>query len=523
MPKTFYISTPIYYVNAPPHMGHAYTDIVADVLARYHRTLGDDVFFLTGTDEHGAKIARAAEKNKEEVENFVRREREAFKKLVSTINLSNSDFIATSDRERHFPGATKLWKLLEQSGDIYKDSYEGLYCLGHEAFVMEKDLVDGKCVDHEETPQLLKEENYFFRLSKYSEEIKKQIISERLIILPKERQNEILSLLDEGLKDVSFSRPSKDISWGVPVPGDQTQTMYVWCDALANYISALGYGGEEANFIKYWPANVHVLGKDILRFHAAIWPAMLLSAKLPLPRTILVHGLIQAGGRKMSKTLGNVIDPFHIIEKYGADAFRYYLTREIPIFNDGEFTTEKFHEAYEANLVNGLGNYVRRVSTMVRDYFENKLERPSESVIASVPMKESAVDFLKLEDGAPRKVEYFSIPYVVERMVWPKYHEAMEAYELNRAADVVFSLLKKLDRYVEDYKPFKLIKEDKEKARAVLWNLSFGTAALAKMLSPFLPETSDKIFKILGITDPKESEFGSFQFMEHPPLFPRKE
>lgn len=505
----FYITTPIYYVNAPPHLGHAYADVLSDVLARYHRLLGDEVFFLTGTDEHGANVVRAAERSHKEVSVFVREGREIFKKLAKSFLLSNDDFIFTSDDKRHWPGAEALWKKLAASGDIYKGTYRGLYCLGHEAFITEKDLEDGKCRDHGEAPQLIEEENYFFRLSKYGEEIKKRIHSGELQILPEGRKSEILSLLAEGLKDISFSRPAKDISWGIPVPGDHTQTMYVWCDALSNYLSALGYGsGDESNFFRFWPANVHIIGKDILRFHAAFWPAMLLSAGIDLPKTILVHGLIQVGGRKMSKTLGNVVDPFDLVERYGAEPVRYFLSRELPVFGDGQFSEEKFREVYEGNLVNGVGNCVRRVSTMIRNNFAGRIERPSEQSIEKVPLKKGDVD-------------YVSVPYFVDHIVWPEYHKAMGTFEPNRAADAAFNLVKELDGYVQRYEPFKLVKTDQEKARAVLWNLAYGAVSLAWMLSPFLPETASKILNIFGAERDRESEWKIFEVKDSPPLFPR--
>ncbi|MEK7162346.1 MAG: methionine--tRNA ligase, partial [Patescibacteria group bacterium] len=471
----FYITTPIYYVNAPPHLGHAITSILADIVARYHRLSGKEVFFLTGTDEHGAKILRASERAGREVSSFVAEIRESFRNLSPALNLSNDDFIYTPDRKRHWPGAQKLWQKLKEAGDIYKGKYKGFYCVGHEAFVTEKDLVNGKCADHDEKPQLIEEDNYFFRLSKYTAEIKRRIESKELLILPESRRNEVLALMEGGLKDVSFSRPSQDISWGIPVPGDESQTMYVWCDALSNYISALGYGSEdETKFLKFWPADIHFIGKDILRFHAAIWPGMLLSAGLLLPRALLVTGMIQVGGRKMSKTLGNVVDPFELVEHFGADAVRYYLSREVPVFDDGDFTHEKFSRAYEGNLVNGLGNYVQRISTMVRNYFDSRLEKPAEEEILKVPLKKG-------------EVEYVSVPYFIEKVVFPEYQKSMDNLELNRASDAVFRLLKELDGYVQHYEPFHLIETDKEKTRVVLWNLAYGAVSLAWFLTPFLP------------------------------------
>ncbi len=519
----FYITTPIYYVNSTPHLGHAYTGVISDIIARYHVSLAEKTFFLTGTDEHGAKNVRAAEAAGKEVSEFVKKKREVFINLAKALNLSNSDFIFTSDQKRHWPGAQKLWNELSENGDIYKGLYKGLYCIGHEAFVTEKDLIDGKCSDHNEVPEYIEEENYFFRLSKYNAEIKKKIESGELSILPGTRKNEILSLLEEGLRDVSFSRPSRDISWGIPVPGDAMQTMYVWCDALTNYITALGYGSEdESKFTEFWPADLHVMGKEILRFHAAIWPAMLISANLPLPKTILVHGLIQSGGRKMSKTLGNVVDPFRIIEKYGAESLRYYLSREIPLFSDGDFTEEKFIEAYDGNLSNGIGNYARRVSTMIKNYFSSELSRPDDGVLASVPMHKKTT-FFNSEDRSPSiELEYFSVSYFIEHSILPKYHTHMKEYDINSAANLVFALLGELDGYVQANEPFKLIKTDPEKTKAVLWNLAYGLATIARMLLPFMPNTSAKIFDMLSI-GAAESSWKKFVVKDIPPLFPRLE
>src|SRR3989338_2326616 len=366
----FYITTAIDYVNAKPHIGHAIEKIQADVLARFHRQKGDEVWFLTGTDEHGAKIARAAQAAGKDPKDFVDDGAGHFKDLKKALNLSWDDFIRTSSQKRHWPGAQKLWLKLFEAGDLYKKSYKGLYCVGHEAFITEKDLVDGKCRDHQTAPELIEEENWFFRLSKYSDKIKSVIESGELKIIPESRENEILSLIRQGLEDVSFSRPRKDLSWGIPVPNDPEHTMYVWCDALTNYITAIGYGQEQnieiskyRNFEYWWPADLHIIGKDILRFHTAIWPGMLLSAGLPLPKAIFVHGFITVEGQKMSKTIGNVIAPVEQ-KKPGTDPVRYYLLREIPSYEDGDFSYKKFEERYNGDLANGIGNLVARVTTI---------------------------------------------------------------------------------------------------------------------------------------------------------------
>lgn len=507
MQKKFYLTTAIDYVNGAPHIGHAVQKVWADIIARYHRLLGEKVWFLTGTDEHGANVVRTAASAGKSPKELADENSAKFRNFKEALNLSWDDFIRTSDEARHWPGVQEFWKRLTEAGDIYKSDYRGLYCLGHEAFITEKDLVDGKCKLHGREPEAINEENYFFRLSKYSGEIKERIRSGELQILPESRKNEILSLLEEGLEDVSFSRPSKDISWGVPVPGDATQTVYVWAEALINYLSAVGYGRND-DWQGWWPADLHVFGKDNLRFHAAIWPGMLMSAKLSLPRMLLCHGFIQVGGRKMSKTLGNVVDPFEIVKNFGTDALRYYFSREITIFEDGDFTEERFKETYEANLVNGLGNYVRRVATMIKNDFGGQLERPAQEKIDSTPLQKG-------------ELEYVSVPYFTDHVAWPEYHRAMENFEINRAADITFNLIKELDGYVQRYEPFKLVKTDQEKARAVLWNLAYGAVSLAWMLSPFLPETSGKILDIFGAEGERESEWKRFVVKDRPPLFPR--
>ena len=509
--EKFYITTAIDYVNAAPHLGHALEKIQADVIARYQRLLAKDVFFLTGTDEHGAKVARAAQAQGENPEEFADEISENFRNLIKELNISNNDFIRTSDKKRHWPGAEAFWKKLAAKGDIYKGNYKGLYCLGCEAFITKKDLVDGKCRWHgSQELEEINEENYFFKLSAYQKEIKKAIVSGELKIIPESRKNEVLSLIEEGLEDVSFSRPAKDIPWGIPVPGDKTQTMYVWADALTNYISALGYGSaNEKKFEKYWPADIHVIGKDILRFHALIWPGMLISTGFDLPKTLFVHGHITMAGKRMSKTSGNVIDPFDLMNRYGVDALRYYLSREISVTEDGDLTEEKFKESYNANLANGLGNCVSRVLKMAVDYFGGLIKKPEETLLAQIPFKKS-------------EKEFFSVPYVFDKFIWPEYQKHMDNLELNKAMDIVWSAISQLDGYIQDYQPFKLIKTDKDKTQAILWNLVFGLANIAWMLKTFMPETSDKISAAIGIDEKTKDEWVEFKVKTIEPLFLRK-
>ena len=518
----FYITTSIPYVNAAPHIGFAMELCEADAIARYHRLKGEDVFFLTGTDDNALKTGRAAEAAGRSFKEFSDENALHFKNLEGVLAISNNDFIRTSDQTRHWPGAQELWRRLVETGDIYKSSYKGLYCVGHEAFVTEKELVNGLCPDHGKAPEVIEEENYFFKLSKYQTEIKKRIESGELQILPDKRRNEVLAFMQDGLQDISFSRPSKDIPWGIPVPGDASQSMYVWCDALSNYITALGFGeADNQRFLRYWPADVHLIGKDIVRFHAIIWIGMLLAVGLPLPKTILVHGFIVSGGKKMSKTLGNVVDPADISEKYGAEALRYFLLREIPIFEDGDFTMERFEAAYNGSLANGLGNLVSRSITMAQSYFDGKLEKPADAALMAVPIKTS-IDIIK-DPGHKLEIGNGSVSYFAQSVIVPAYEEAMHNARLNEAMDIIWKLVGVLDKYVQDYEPFKLIKTDKEKTQAVLWQLLSGIHTLGHLLLPFMPRTAEKMLESLGHKLGEGEEGTAFVVKKGEALFPRLE
>ena len=474
MPKpTYYITTAIDYPNAAPHMGHAYEKVVADFLARWHKLSAKDVFFLTGTDEHGQKIEQTAKKAGKPVKQFVDENVKEFEKLCKRLNISNTSFIRTTNK-KHVKAAQIIFTKVFEKGLIYKGVYSGLYCVGCEAFYTEKDLKDGKCPDHGTVPEHIKEENYFFKLSKYTSAVKEKIKSGELQVVPETRRNEILSLLNQGLEDVSFSRPRNPSSVGIPVPGDDTQVMYVWCDALSNYITALGFGRDEELYNKFWPADAHVMGKDILRFHAAIWPAMLISAKLPLPKSLLVHGFITSGGKKMSKTLGNVIDPEELLAEYGTDAVRYYLARHISPFEDGDITREHFKEAYNADLANGLGNVASRIMTLAQTHLLG-----------------------------PVQVEF--VPYPKE------FTDALNNFEVNRAAEYVWGRIQALDKKITETEPFKLVKTDAEAGKKLIAELVKELAAIDLMLEPFMPETSKKIIDAIVANKKPEN------------LFPRKD
>lgn len=520
----FYVTTPLYYVNGAPHIGHAYADVIADTLARAHRARGEETFFLTGTDEHGAKIARSAEEAKKDAKIFTDEQSKLFSDLATSLNLSNDDFIRTTDKEKHWPGVIAMWKALRDAGDIYKGTYNGLYCVGHEAFITEKDLVNGKCPDHEQEPEVIAEDNYFFRMSEYASQIRAFIVSDELKIVPKARKNEVLAMIDEGVEDISFSRPKKDVAWGIPVPDDSGHTMYVWCDALTNYISALGYGKEKEEALKmarFWPADVQVIGKDILRFHAIIWPTMLLAAGLPLPKMVFTHGLIMSGGKKMSKTLGNTVDPNEVMNTYGVDAFRNFLVAEIPAYDDGDFTVERFEEVYTSRLTNGIGNLVSRIATMIERFSEGELIRPGVEELQDAVLKQYIS-----EVGTEKQIEVKGqdAELYIKTVIRPRYNEAIDAVKLNDAASIAWSVLKTCDGYIQDYEPFKMIKTEPEKAKAVLWNAAVLLLSGTQMLEPVMPGTAEKIYKIFNCDWTTDiTEWKSIKAMRPEPLFPRLE
>jgi methionyl-tRNA synthetase len=454
----YYVTTSIPYVNGDPHLGHAMEFVMADVLARYARAQKKPVLFSIGTDEHGGKIAEKALELKLLPQDFCDQMSKKFRSLAKTLNISNDRFIRTTDAG-HQQRAQLIWKALAK--DIYKGKYKGWYCTGDEAFFTEAVVKANKgvCPNHNRPYEQIEEENYFFKLTAFAPTIQAAIQNTAFHVVPATRKHEILNVFKAGLEDISISRPREKIAWGIPVPGDDTQVMYVWLEALMNYITVLGYP-EHEDFKKFWPANVQVIGKDILRFHAAIWPGMLLGLGLPLPKTLYVHGFINAeGGIKMSKSLGNSIAPQEVIDEFGTDAFRYYLLRHMPSYDDGEFSRERLFTVYNNELANELGNAVQRTAAMILQY--------QNGIIGQTPGAE--------HDQAG-------------------YHEALEACRFDRALDEVWEQVRGLNQYIDEQKPWEISKtNDKDHLREVLAYQVSCLLEIAEMLQPFIPDTALKI------------------------------
>jgi methionyl-tRNA synthetase len=456
----YYVTTSIPYVNGEPHLGHALEFVYADVLARSARLQNKPVIFSTGTDEHGSKIAEKAQQLKLEPKVFVDQVSESFKKLLKDLNISNDRFVRTTD-QGHEQRAQIIWNNLKE--DIYKGTYEGWYCTGCETFITDSIVKtnNGVCPDHNRPYEQLKEENYFFSLSKYANQIREAIIADKFVILPESRKNEILNVFSKGLEDISISRPKDKISWGIPVPNDDNQVMYVWFDALLNYITVLGYP-EHKDFANFWPANVQVVGKDILRHHSAIWPGILLGLGLPLPKALYVHGFITLNGKKMGKSLGNYVSPNEIIAKYGQDVFRYYFMRHIPSYSDGDFSWERLNEVYNNELANELGNVVQRTVVMIQKY--------SQGLIGDI-----------------KSVGHDDAPY----------YKALEEFRFDKALEEVWEQVRNLNQYIEEQKPWQIAKtKDQVHLQEVLAYQVACLLQIANLLEPFMPVTAVKIRSI---------------------------
>jgi len=464
--KKFYITTAIPYVNARPHIGHALEFVQTDVIARYHKLKGEEVLLLSGSDENAIKNVQAAEKAGVPVQKFIDENANLFVDLANKLGIQFDIFQKGSAKEHH-TSSQKLWELCQKAGDIYKSSYEGLYCVGCETFYAKDELDEhGECLEHPGRKlETVAEENYFFKLSRYQDKLIDLLEKDELHIIPSTKKNEILAFLKEPLQDISISRSNQRAkNWGVSVPEDENQKIYVWFDALNIYQSGVGFGLDEEKYKKWWPADVHVIGKGITRFHAVYWPAFLLSAGLPLPKAIFVHGYITVGDQKMSKSLGNVVDPFALIEKYGADATRYFFLREIPSTEDGDFSYEKFETRYNADLAGGLGNFLARTLAMAK-----KLNL-SEQDVATAQISNSDLQTLITE--TQQSVEH-----------------AFKEFRFSEALIAIWEIIHFCDKYINEKKPWEESAEQKE----VIVDLLLAIQEIAKLLEPLLPETAEKI------------------------------
>ncbi|MEM5812656.1 MAG: methionine--tRNA ligase, partial [Candidatus Aenigmatarchaeota archaeon] len=466
------------YVNDIPHIGHAYTTIVADVLARWHRLKGEDVFFLTGTDENGKKIETAARNAGKEPKEFADSVVKRFQELWKKLNISNDDFIRTTE-ERHRRVVVEIVKLMQKAGDIYKGEYEGWYCTPDESFWTETQLVNGKCPECGREVEKVKEESYFFRLSKYQSELLDFYKKNPEFISPKNRRQEIINRVQAGLRDLSITRET--VRWGIPYPGDPKHVIYVWVDALTNYLSGIGYPGE--NFRKLWPADIHLMAKEILWFHSVIWPAILMSCRLPLPKKVFAHGWLTIDGEKMSKSKGNVVDPMKLMEKYPVDTVRYFLVREIPLGDDGDFSEKALVQRINGELVSDLGNLASRVLTLA---------------------EKSGLDKFEGKDELSRNLDFKKIEKYVDNV------------ELHHAVTGIFDFIRAVNKYINEKEPWKLKGKELE---SVVYNLLESLRVISILISPFMPETAERLNAQLGV---KAGTFRDLKFRKRFEGKPRK-
>ncbi len=510
MSKVFYLTTAIDYVNALPHLGTAYEKIGADALARFMRLKGVETYFLMGVDEHSANVERQAREKGMAPQAYCDEMSGRFQAVWRELGISNDRFIRTSQRT-HVDTVRALSGKIYEKGDIYKGKYEGWYCLSCEAFLKDSDLIDGLCPSHKKKPQWIEEENYFFALSRYQDALRKHIEDHPSFIRPEARRNEIVRFLSEGLEDISVSRAG--VEWGIRYPFDEAQAVWVWLDALTNYVSGAGYLDDPGQYARRWPADLHIVGKDITRFHCLIWPAMLMAAGLPLPASVWAHGFVHLGGEKMSKTTGTIVDPVGIAREYGADALRYFLLREVPFDRDGEFTMEKFVARYKADLANDLGNLCQRTLVLVMKYLDGAVPAPSADVgDADGALRKALAD---LREPFCRDMEDLRFSAVLERL---------------------WSAVAHCNKYIDESAPWSLRKDPTKQARfaAVVYNLCEALRILSILVQPVMPATSAAIRAQLGLTAAMENgsliAAGKFGVLEPgtkigavSPIFPRKE
>ena len=494
MNNSFYISTPIYYVNDKPHIGHAYTTILADVIARFYRQLNYDTFFLTGLDEHGQKVQEAASNRKVEPQDHCNEMAPRFTELWEKLHISNDDFIRTTE-ERHKKVVQEFLQLVFDKGDIYKDEYTGLYSVSEERFITEKEAESGIFRDIKE----LKEINYFFKMINIQTQLIEHIENNNNFIQPAHRKNEILGFLKQPLSDLCISRPKSRLNWGIELPFDDEYVTYVWFDALINYLTATGYGEDDLSYNKWWPADCHLIGKDILTTHAVYWPTMLLSAGIPLPKTIFAHGWWLSDSSKMSKSVGNVVNPLDLIEEYGVDPVRYYLMREMVLGQDANFTMESFIKRYNSDLANDYGNLLNRISTLIKKNYDGLIPDKGEQTSSEEEIIKSAEALL---NGMSNKIKEMKI---------------------NDSIDDIMKFVRSINKYMEEQKPWKLVKEDKVGAGTVLYTAGESMRVATILLSPVMPNRCAEVLHTFN--SGKSLEWGGLKpgvkLNDHETLFPR--